>query len=91
MVASSSTFCPHLGRVIRDDVCCMMYEYPMQAAVSTWLLSIDMTYCQRCSLVPLLNSDANSAPASVQALVLAVIGPLTKPETNNVFDIRSLM
>ena len=44
--------------------------------------------CQRGSLFTLLNSGANVAPASVQALMLAMLEPKLQAI---VFDIRSLM
>ena len=44
--------------------------------------------CQLGSLFPPLNSGVNAAPASVQALMLAVLEPKLQAI---VFDIRSLM
>ena len=44
--------------------------------------------CQRGSLFTPLNSGANAAPASVQALMLAMLEPKLQAI---VFDIRSLM
>ena len=41
--------------------------------------------CQRCTLVPLLNNGAKAAPASAQALMLAVVRP--SAIGNRVFDI----
>ena len=44
--------------------------------------------CQRRSLFPPLNSGANEAPASVQALMLVMLEPKLQAI---VFEIRSLM
>ena len=44
--------------------------------------------CQRGSLFPPLNSGVNAAPASVQALMLAMLEPKLQAI---VFDIRSFM
>ena len=44
--------------------------------------------CQRGSLIPPLNSGANAAPASVQALMLVILDPKLQAI---VFDIRALM
>ena len=91
MIASSSTFRPHPGRVIRDlfrllDAVTALYgstslqqssKGSCSLLVSGYNLRAD---CQWRTLVPPLNSGANAAPASVLALITG----------NSVFDIRSL-
>ena len=76
MIASSSTFRPHSGRVIRDlfrllDAVTALYgSTSLQQSskgsllVSGYNLRAD---CQWRTLVPPLNSGANAAPASVLA------------------------
>ena len=80
MIASSSTFCPHPGRVIRDlfrllDAVMALYgstslqqssKGSCSLLVSGYNLRAD---CQWRTLVPPLNSGANAAPASVLALM----------------------
>ena len=81
MIASSNTFCPHPGRVIRDlfRLLNAVYNtvrkhYCLQQSskgscsflVSGYNLQTD---CQWRTLAPPLNSGANAAPASVYALV----------------------
>ena len=74
MIASSSTFGPHPGRVIRDlfypvrhSTEALVYNHPRKTAASSYLAII---FGQIAStLVPPLNSGANADPASVQALV----------------------
>ena len=80
MIASSSTFCPHPGRVIRDlfrllDAVTALYgstslqqssKGSCSLLVSGYNLRAD---CQWRTLVPPLNSGANAAPASVLALM----------------------
>ena len=80
MIASSSTFCPHSGRVIRDlfrllDAVTALYgstslqqssKGSCSLLVSGYNLRAD---CQWRTLVPPLNSGANAAPASVLALM----------------------
>ena len=80
MIASSSTFRPHSGRIIRDlfrllDAVTALYgstslqqssKGSCSLLVSGYNLRAD---CQWCTLVPPLNSGANAAPASVLALM----------------------
>ena len=80
MIASSSTFRPHPGRVIRDlfrllDAVTALYgstslqqssKGSCSLLVSGYNLRAD---CQWRTLVPPLNSGANAAPASVLALM----------------------
>ena len=80
MIASSSTFRPHPGRVIRDlfrllDAVTALYgstslqqssKGSCSLLVSGYNLRAD---CQWRTLVPSLNSGANAAPASVVALM----------------------
>ena len=80
MIASSSTFRPHPGRVIRDlfrllDAVTALYgstslqqssKGSCSLLVSGYNLRVD---CQWRTLVPPLNSGANAAPASVLALM----------------------
>ena len=77
MSASSSTFRPHPGRVIRDLFCrlhavchgteALVYNnHPREAAASSYLAII---FGRIASAVPLLNCGANAAFASVLALV----------------------
>ena len=80
MIASSSTFRPHSGRVIRDlfrllDAVTALYgstslqqssKGSCSLLVSGYSLRAD---CQWRTLVPPLNSGANAAPASVLALM----------------------
>ena len=80
MIASSSTFRPHSGRVIRDlfrllDAVTALYgstslqqssKGSCSLLVSGYNLRAD---CQWRTLVPPLNSGANAAPASVLALM----------------------
>ena len=80
MIASSSTFRPHPGRVIGDlfrlldAVYGIVRSTSLQKSskgscsllVSGHNLRVD---CQWHTLVPLLNSGANAAPASVLALM----------------------
>ena len=80
MIASSSTFRPHPGRVIRDlfrllDAVMALYgstslqqssKGSCSLLVSGYNLRAD---CQWRTLVPPLNSGANAAPASVLALM----------------------
>ena len=80
MIASSSTFRPHPGRVIRDlfrlldAVTALCGSTSLQQSskgscsllVSGYNLRAD---CQWRTLVPPLNSGANAAPASVLALM----------------------
>ena len=80
MIASSSTFRPHSGRVIRDlfrllDAVTALYgstslqqssKGSCSLLVSGYNLRAD---CQWLTLVPPLNSGANAAPASVLALM----------------------
>ena len=80
MIASSSTFRPHPGRVIRDlfrllDAVTVLYgstslqqssKGSCSLLVSGYNLRAD---CQWRTLVPPLNSGANAAPASVLALM----------------------
>ena len=80
MIASSSTFRPHSGRVIRDlfrllDAVTALYgstslqqssKGSCSLLVSGYNLRAD---CQWCTLVPPLNSGASAAPASVLALM----------------------
>ena len=80
MIASSSTFRPHTGRVIRDlfrllDAVTALYgstslqqssKGSCSLLVSGYNLQAD---CQWRTLVPPLNSGANAAPASVLALM----------------------
>ena len=80
MIASSSTFRPHPGRVIRDlfrllDAVTALYgstslqqssKGSCSLLVSGFNLRVD---CQWRTLVPPLNSGANAAPASVPALM----------------------
>ena len=80
MIASSSTFCPHPGRVIRDlfrllDAFTALYgstslqqssKGSCSLLVSGYNLRAD---CQWRTLVPPLNSGANAAPAPVLALM----------------------
>ena len=80
MIASSSTFRPHPGRVIRDqfrllDAVTALYgstslqqssKGSCSLLVSGYNLRAD---CQWRTLVPPLNSVANAAPASVLALM----------------------
>ena len=77
MIASSSIFCPHLGRVIRDLFRLLDVVYGSTSLqqsskgscsllVSGYNLRAD---CQWRTLVPPLNSGANAAPASVLALM----------------------
>ena len=80
MIASSSTFRPHPGRVIRDlfrllDAVTALYgstslqqssKGSCSLLVSGYNLRAD---CQWSTLVPPLNSGANAAPASVLALM----------------------
>ena len=80
MIASSSTFRPHSGRVIRDlfrllDAVTALYGSTIlqqsskgscSLLVSGYNLRAD---CQWRTLVPPLNSGANAAPASVLALM----------------------
>ena len=80
MIASSSTFRPHTGRVIRDlfrllDAVTALYgstslqqssKGSCSLLVSGYNLRAD---CQWRTLVPPLNSGANAAPASVLALM----------------------
>ena len=84
MIASSSTFRPHPGRVIRDlfrllDAVTALYgstslqqssKGSCSLLVSGYNLWAD---CQWRTLVPPLNSGANAAPASVLALMKAVV------------------
>ena len=84
MIASSSTFRPHPGRVIRDlfrllDAVTALYgstslqqssKGSCSLLVSGYNLRGD---CQWRTLVPPLNSGANAAPASVMALMWAVV------------------
>ena len=79
MIASSSTSRTHLGRVIWD---LSRLLHVGEAAAYTWLAII------LCSLFPPLNSGANAAPASVQALVSAMLESKLQAI---VFDIRYLM
>ena len=80
MIASSSTFRPHSGRVIRDlfrllDAVTALYgstslqqssKGSCSLLVSGYNLRAD---CQWRTLAPPLNSGANAAPASVLALM----------------------
>ena len=78
MIASSSTFRPHPGRVIRDlfrllnavySHCteALVYSnHPRAAAASSYLAII---FEPIASGVPWLHSGVNAAPASVHALV----------------------
>ena len=80
MIASSSTFRPHPGRVIRDLFCLLDAVTALYGStslqqsskgscsllVSGYNLRAD---CQWRTLVPPLNSGANAAPASVLALM----------------------
>ena len=79
MIASSSTFCPHLGRVIRDLFCQLQAvlhgtealvnsNHPREAAASSYLATIFWH-----TMAPPLNCCANAALASVLALVWAVV------------------
>ena len=88
MIASSSTFRPHPGRVIRDlfrllDAVTALYgstslqqssKGSCSLLVSGYNLRAD---CQWRTLVPPLNSGANAAPASVLELMWAVVACLT--------------
>ena len=82
MIASSSTFRPHPGRVIRDlfrllnvakhcTEALVYSNHPREAAAFSYLAIIfgriasDVLW----SLAPQLNSGANAAPASLEALV----------------------
>ena len=84
MFASSSTFRTHLGRVIWD-LSRLLHVGSCSLHVAGYNIVVD---CQRGSLFPPLNSSANAAPASVQALILAMLEPKLQAI---VFDIRSLM
>ena len=84
MIASITTFRPHPGRVIRDlfsllDAVTALYgstslqqssKGSCSLLVSGYNLQAD---CQWRTLVPPLNSGANAAPASVLALMWAVV------------------
>ena len=72
MIASSSTFRTHLGRVIWA---LSRLLHVGEAAAYTWLAIIFVVDCQLGSLFPPLNSGTNAAPASVQALMLALLEP----------------
>ena len=96
MVASSSTFRTHLGRVIRDlsrllyvaphGTESLVYNaYPREVAAYTWLAII--LWSTVGSLFPPLNSGANAARASVQTLMLAMLEPKLQAI---VLSIRSL-
>ena len=84
MVASSSTFqSPGEGQEVSvlSVACCTEWygsttvhsNYPREAAGSK-CLAYNLVF-RRYTLVPQFNSGANTAPASVQAVVLAVVGP----------------
>ena len=80
MIASSSTFRPHPGRVIPSVACCTAwYESTslQQSSKGCCSLLVFGYYpradCQWRTLVHLLNSGANAAPAPVQALVYTVV------------------
>ena len=85
MIASSSTFPTHLGRVIWD---LSRLLHVWEAAAYTWLAIILWWIANGVACSPPLNSGANAAPASVQALMLAM---LESELQAIVFDIRSLM
>ena len=85
MVASSSTFRTHLGRVMRD-LSRLLHVEPhgtrlQRLSKGSWSLHVTnngykiVVDCQRDSLFPSLNSGADAAPASVQALMLAMLEP----------------
>ena len=85
MVASSSTFRTHLGRVMRD-LSRLLHVEPHDTRLqrlSKGSCSLHVTNngykivvdCQRGSLFPSLNSGADAAHASVQALMLAMLEP----------------
>ena len=85
MIASSSTFRTHLGRVIWA---LSRLLHVGEAAAYTWLAIIlwwiaSWVACFLHSIVV----PFNAAPASVQALMLAVL----EPKQAIVLDIRSLM
>ena len=80
MIASSSTFRPHQGRVIRDlfrllDAVTALYgstslQQSSKGSCSLLVSGYNLrAACQWRTLVPLLNSGANAAPASVLALM----------------------
>ena len=80
MIASSSTFRPHLGRVIRDlfrllDAVTALYgstslQQSSKGSCSLLVSGYNLrVYCQWRTLVPPLNSGANAAPASVLVLM----------------------
>ena len=87
MIASSSTFCTHLGRVIwaLSTIPSVAWWGSCSLQVAGYNIVVD---CQLGSLFHLLNSGANATPASVQALMLAVLEAKLQAI---VFDIRSLM
>ena len=80
MIASSSTFRPHPGRVIRDLFCLLdavtvLYgntslQQSSKGSCSLLVSGYNLqAVCQWRTLVPPLNSRANAAPASVLALM----------------------
>ena len=69
MIASSSTFRTHLGRAIWD---LSRLLHVGEAAVYTWLAIILWWIATGYLFLP-LNSGINAAPASVQALMLAML------------------
>ena len=85
MIASSSTFRTHLGGGHLGSVPSVAWWGSCSLHVAGYNIVVD---CQLGSLFHPLNSAANAAPASVQALMLAVLEPKLQAI---VFDIRSLM
>ena len=80
MIASSSTFRPHPGRVLRDlfrllDAVTALYgstslQQSSKGSCSLFVSGYNLRAdCQWRTLVPPLNSGANAAPASVLALM----------------------
>ena len=77
MIASSSTFRPHLGKVIRDLCRLLDAVYGstslQQSSKGSCSLLVSghnlRADCQWRTLVPPLNSGANAAPASVLAVM----------------------